>query len=97
MSLASVFMYFNEEGVIGELEEVATDALLAFRNAIQYVRLAIFLKNRSEQTGGAQVAEIDFDHLDANIMDDEEATELMSEMETAEPLEELHIHRAAPF
>lgn len=37
-------MYFNEEGVIGELEEVATDAVLTLRNAVQYIRLAIFLK-----------------------------------------------------
>jgi hypothetical protein len=44
MSLVSVAMYFNEEGVLGELEEVATDSVLALRNAVQYVRLAIFLK-----------------------------------------------------
>ncbi|ETI49057.1 hypothetical protein, variant 6 [Phytophthora nicotianae CJ01A1] len=45
MSLVSVAMYFNEgEGVLGELEEVAADSVLALRNAVQYVRLAIFLK-----------------------------------------------------
>lgn len=44
MSLVSVAMYFNEEGVLGELEEVATDSILALRNAVQYIRLAIFLK-----------------------------------------------------
>jgi hypothetical protein len=44
LSLVSVAMYFNEEGVIGELEEVATDAVLTLRNAVQYIRLAIFLK-----------------------------------------------------
>lgn len=44
LSLVSVAMYFNEEGVIGELEEVATDAILMLRNAVQYIRLAIFLK-----------------------------------------------------
>lgn len=44
LSLVSVAMYFNEEGVLGELEEVATDAVLTLRNAVQYIRLAIFLK-----------------------------------------------------
>ncbi|GLD94872.1 hypothetical protein PINS_up003497 [Pythium insidiosum] len=63
MSLVSVAMYFNEEGFVGELEEVATGILLAFRNTVQYIRLAIFLKNRSEQIGGTQVPDIDFDHL----------------------------------
>ena len=43
MSLVSVAMYFNEEGVLGELEEVAADSVLALRNAVQYLRLAIFL------------------------------------------------------
>jgi hypothetical protein len=81
MSLVSVAMYFNEEGVLGELEEVATDALLAFRNAIQYVRLAIFLKNRQEHIGGSQVEEIDFDSLPTDDLDDEEeATVLIAEM-----------------
>ncbi|RLN87643.1 hypothetical protein BBJ28_00001117 [Nothophytophthora sp. Chile5] len=45
MSLVSVAMYFNEEGVLGELEEVATDSVLALRNAVQYIRLAIFLNS----------------------------------------------------
>lgn len=44
LSLVSVAMYFNEEGVLGELEEVAADSILALRNAVQYIRLAIFLK-----------------------------------------------------
>ncbi|CEG36072.1 wsc domain-containing protein [Plasmopara halstedii] len=49
MSLVSVAMYFNEEGVLGELEAVAADSVLALRNAVQYVRLALFLKNRSDR------------------------------------------------
>merc|ERR1712137_455212 len=49
MSLVSVAMYFGEEGVLGELEEVAADSVLALRNTVQYVRLAIFLKNRSDR------------------------------------------------
>ncbi|POM66144.1 membrane protein [Phytophthora palmivora] len=62
MSLVSVAMYFNEEGVLGELEEVATDSVLMLRNAVQYVRLAIFLKNRPDQptTIGK---DIDFEEL----------------------------------
>lgn len=44
LSLVSVAVYFNEDGVIGELEEVTSDTILALRNCIQYIRLAIFLK-----------------------------------------------------
>ncbi|CAI5712766.1 unnamed protein product [Hyaloperonospora brassicae] len=75
MSLVSVAMYFNEEGVLGELEEVAADSVLALRNAVQYLRLAIFLKNRSDQptTIGR---DIDFEQL-ATGPDDER--ELMLE------------------
>ncbi|CAH0477229.1 unnamed protein product [Peronospora belbahrii] len=71
MSLVSVAIYFNEEGVLGELEEVAADSVLALRNAVQYVRLAIFLKNRSDRptTIGK---EIDFEALAANPDDERE-------------------------
>ncbi|CAH0491242.1 unnamed protein product [Peronospora farinosa] len=71
MSLVSVAMYFNEEGVLGELEEVAADSVLALRNAVQYARLAIFLKNRSDRptTIGK---EIDFEELAANPDDERE-------------------------
>ncbi|KAL3673363.1 hypothetical protein V7S43_001079 [Phytophthora oleae] len=71
MSLVSVAMYFNEEGVLGELEEVATDSVLALRNAVQYVRLAIFLKNRSDQptTIGK---DIDFEELAVSRNDERE-------------------------
>ncbi|CAI5728814.1 unnamed protein product [Peronospora destructor] len=71
MSLVSVAMYFNEEGVLGELEEVAADSVLALRNAVQYARLAIFLKNRSDRptTIGK---EIDFEELAANPNDERE-------------------------
>ncbi|KAF1795353.1 hypothetical protein GQ600_14250 [Phytophthora cactorum] len=72
MSLVSVVMYFNEgEGVLGELEEVAADSVLALRNAVQYVRLAIFLKNRSDQptTIGK---DIDFEELAVHPDDERE-------------------------
>ncbi|KUF75772.1 hypothetical protein AM587_10015900 [Phytophthora nicotianae] len=72
MSLVSVAMYFNEgEGVLGELEEVAADSVLALRNAVQYVRLAIFLKNRSDQptTIGK---DIDFEELAVHPDDERE-------------------------
>ncbi|KAK1948081.1 hypothetical protein P3T76_000371 [Phytophthora citrophthora] len=71
MSLVSVAMYFNEEGVLGELEEVAADSVLALRNAVQYVRLAIFLKNRSDQptTIGK---DIDFEELAVSRDDERE-------------------------
>ncbi|OWZ20354.1 WSC domain-containing hypothetical protein [Phytophthora megakarya] len=62
MSLVSVAMYFNEEGVLGELEEVATDSVLMLRNAVQYVRLAIFLKNRPHQPATI-VKDIDFEEM----------------------------------
>ncbi|TMW68841.1 hypothetical protein Poli38472_006309 [Pythium oligandrum] len=93
MSLVSVAMYFNEEGVIGELEEVATDTLLALRNALQYVRLAIFLKNRSEQIGSKKGAdmEIDFDSLPTTEEDTDEEEEnavLMAELGLAKEEED---------
>ncbi|KAJ8542420.1 hypothetical protein ON010_g12394 [Phytophthora cinnamomi] len=71
MSLVSVAMYFNEEGVLGELEEVATDSVLALRNAVQYVRLAIFLKNRSDRptTIGK---DIDFEDISMHPDDERE-------------------------
>lgn len=77
MSLVSVAMYFNEEGVLGELEEVATDSVLALRNAVQYVRLAIFLKNRSERPN-ATGKDIDFEEL-ATHPDDEREMMLNAE------------------
>ena len=45
-----------------ELEEMATDVLLAMRNAIQYGRLVVFLRNRRlnvQQEG----LDVDFDSL----------------------------------
>uniref|UniRef100_H3GVJ4 Ion transport domain-containing protein n=1 Tax=Phytophthora ramorum TaxID=164328 RepID=H3GVJ4_PHYRM len=71
MSLVSVAMYFNEEGVLGELEEVATDSVLALRNAVQYVRLAIFLKNRSDRPATLG-KDIDFEELAAHPDDERE-------------------------
>uniref|UniRef100_M4B6U4 Uncharacterized protein n=1 Tax=Hyaloperonospora arabidopsidis (strain Emoy2) TaxID=559515 RepID=M4B6U4_HYAAE len=87
MSLVSVAMYFNEEGVLGELEEVAADSVLALRNAVQYLRLAIFLKNRSDQptTIGR---DIDFEQLPGDpddewelMLDDEQELMLDEERE----------------
>ncbi|KAF4317626.1 hypothetical protein BBO99_00002590 [Phytophthora kernoviae] len=72
MSLVSVFMYFNEEGVLGELEEVATDSVLALRNAVQYVRLAIFLKNRSDGPTTIVGKDIDFEELAVHPDDERE-------------------------
>ncbi|EGZ28391.1 hypothetical protein PHYSODRAFT_474346 [Phytophthora sojae] len=71
MSLVSVAMYFNEEGVLGELEEVAADSVLALRNAVQYVRLAIFLKNRSDRPATIG-KDIDFEELAAHPDDERE-------------------------
>ncbi|KAE8910859.1 hypothetical protein PF005_g16644 [Phytophthora fragariae] len=71
MSLVSVAMYFNEEGVLGELEEVATDSVLALRNAVQYVRLAIFLKNRSDRPATIG-KDIDFEELSMHPDDERE-------------------------
>ncbi|EEY66006.1 uncharacterized protein PITG_03544 [Phytophthora infestans T30-4] len=72
MSLVSVAMYFNEgEGVLGELEEVAADSVLALRNAVQYVRLAIFLKNRSDQPATIG-KDIDFEELAVHPDDERE-------------------------
>uniref|UniRef100_A0AAV1VLN2 Ion transport domain-containing protein n=1 Tax=Peronospora matthiolae TaxID=2874970 RepID=A0AAV1VLN2_9STRA len=88
MSLVSVAMYFNEEGVLGELEEVAADSVLALRNAVQYLRLAIFLKNRSDQptTIGR---DIDFEQLPGDpdderelMLDDEQELMVADERET---------------
>ncbi|KAF1313502.1 hypothetical protein FI667_g17281, partial [Globisporangium splendens] len=72
MSLVSVAMYFNEEGVLGELEEVAADSILALRNAVQYIRLAIFLKNRTEKIS-THDSDIDFETLSAHPDDEREA------------------------
>uniref|UniRef100_K3WPR1 Ion transport domain-containing protein n=1 Tax=Globisporangium ultimum (strain ATCC 200006 / CBS 805.95 / DAOM BR144) TaxID=431595 RepID=K3WPR1_GLOUD len=72
MSLVSVVMYFNEEGVLGELEEVAADSILALRNAVQYIRLAIFLKNRTEKIS-THDSDIDFETLSAHPDDEREA------------------------
>ncbi|KAI9906998.1 hypothetical protein PsorP6_004036 [Peronosclerospora sorghi] len=62
MSLVSLVIYFNEESVLGELEEVAADSVMALRNAVQ---------NRSDQptTIGK---DIDFEKLDANSDDTRE-------------------------
>ncbi|RLN79096.1 hypothetical protein BBJ28_00022234 [Nothophytophthora sp. Chile5] len=70
MSLVSVAMYFNEEGVLGELEEVATDSVLALRNAVQYIRLAIFLKY--DQTLLTLGKDIDFEKLSTDPDDERE-------------------------
>ncbi|TDH64897.1 uncharacterized protein CCR75_000649 [Bremia lactucae] len=66
MSIFSLVEYFNQEGVLGELEEVAADSVLALRNAVQYVRLALFLKNRSDRptTIGK---DIDFEKLSVTM------------------------------
>ncbi|DBA02940.1 TPA: hypothetical protein N0F65_005967 [Lagenidium giganteum] len=82
MSLMSVALYFNEEGVLGELEEVASDGILALRNSIQYFRLAVFLKNRNEKVG--ENIDIDFGMLDQ--MEEKEA--MLSDNTTLAPKEE---------
>ncbi|TYZ58510.1 hypothetical protein PybrP1_011610 [[Pythium] brassicae (nom. inval.)] len=74
LSLVSVAMYFNEEGVLGELEEVAADSVLALRNAVQYIRLAIFLKNRTEKSRlHDSDIDIDFETLASHPDDEREA------------------------
>ncbi|CAK4083651.1 unnamed protein product [Aphanomyces euteiches] len=66
LSIVSVALYFQQEGVVEELEEVAADFIMMFRNANQYMRLAVFLKNRkllvTQKTADSNG--IDFDDLD---------------------------------
>ncbi|KAF0689662.1 Aste57867_18899 [Aphanomyces stellatus] len=66
LSIVSVALYFQQEGVVEELEEVAADFMMMFRNANQYMRLAVFLKNRKVLMSkkSADVSGIDFDELD---------------------------------
>ncbi|KAG9403445.1 hypothetical protein AC1031_006085 [Aphanomyces cochlioides] len=94
LSIVSVALYFQQEGVVEELEEVAADFMMMFRNANQYMRLAVFLKNRkllvSQKTADSNG--IDFDDLDeeqSNTLltlendtdDDDDAVVLTSELE----------------
>ncbi|CAK4859723.1 unnamed protein product [Aphanomyces euteiches] len=94
LSIVSVALYFQQEGVVEELEEVAADFIMMFRNANQYMRLAVFLKNRkllvTQKTADSNG--IDFDDLDeeqSNTLltlendtdDDDDAVVLTSELE----------------
>ncbi|KAF0736154.1 hypothetical protein AaE_009014, partial [Aphanomyces astaci] len=76
LSIVSVALYFHQEGVMEELEEVAADFMMMFRNANQYMRLAVFLKNRKMLSSqkSADSNGIDFDDLD-----EEEQTSMLLE------------------
>ncbi|ETW06918.1 hypothetical protein, variant [Aphanomyces invadans] len=75
LSIVSIALYFQQQGVVEELEEIAADFMMMLRNANQYMRLAVFLKNRKMLTSqkSADSNGIDFDDLD----EEEQATMLM--------------------
>ncbi|EQC32220.1 hypothetical protein SDRG_09972 [Saprolegnia diclina VS20] len=64
LSLVSIALYFRQESVVEELEEVAADFVVLLRNTVQYARLAVFLKNRKEILPKHEPSGIDFDDLD---------------------------------
>ncbi|OQS06051.1 hypothetical protein THRCLA_01885 [Thraustotheca clavata] len=64
LSVVSITLYFKQESVVEELEEVAADFVMLLRNAVQYARLAVFLKNRKVLLPKNEATTIDFDDLD---------------------------------
>ncbi|OQR94867.1 hypothetical protein ACHHYP_00893 [Achlya hypogyna] len=64
LSVVSIALYFKQESVVEELEEVAADFVMVLRNTMQYARLAVFLKNREVLLQKAEPTGIDFDDID---------------------------------
>lgn len=62
LSLVSIVLYcFHADAIVNEIEQVATDTLLAIRNGVQYFRLLSLLRNR--QHVRRESLEVDFDQV----------------------------------
>lgn len=78
LSLVSIAIYVKGESMFEELEEVATDCLLAIRNAIQYGRLMVFLRNRRLNTQPNDL-DIDFDSIYIPEGEEHEVEQMLEE------------------